>query len=207
MAKSKKIFLKGQTFHYKFLSWGSLSSIHQEFCSLKNHLATHCGCSNCLGAEITHTRPGNSCSCHFIQDQVVSPTRERWRLSSKKLHVSDFICEELIEMWVTIKVLDHCHQHLLHWLMKKIEVFLKTVNTLVSIKPLEKQSPFCSWFFSMAAYLRGNQGSVTFPIATSRARKRQNELKWKHMAVTICSSGDTGWDLGFDNSFSRPPML
>lgn len=66
------------------------------------------------------------------------------KIKFESLHVSDFICEELIEMCVTIEVLDHCHQHLLCGLIKKMEVFLKTVNTLVSIKPLGKQSPFCS---------------------------------------------------------------
>lgn len=106
----------------------------------------------------------------------VNQTRERWRLSLNKLHVSDFICEELIEMCVTIEVLDHCHQHLMHGLIKKkMEVFLKTVKTLVSIKHLGKQSPFCSWFFSKAAYMRGNQGRVNFPeLLLEQERDRMN---------------------------------
>lgn len=74
----------------------------------------------------------------------------------------------------------------------------KTVSSVQCIGRQRSESPVS---------LRGKQGSVTFPIATPTVRKRQNELKEKHMAVKLRSSEYTGIDLGFDSVFAMPPML
>ena len=161
----------------------------------------------------SYTRPGNSRSCHFTQDQLVSLRFDvcESNKGEMKIKFEETTCEWL-HLWRTDRgVCDYWSVRPLSpasaaWVNeKKWRFFLKQWTHLVSIKPLGKQFPFCSWFFSKAAYMKRNQGSVTFPVTTSRARKRQNELNWKHMAVTICSSEDTGWDLGFDSSFSMPP--